>query len=122
MDEFNMQVKATIPVAQYRRLVQLAKENKTTVSALVAEMVNRGFAPSGPKRRGPQDSFKPHHERMLREFDALGYSAVEIGRRMGFNEKTIRAHKHRLGLTVFRLGRMSDLERERARTTERETA
>jgi hypothetical protein len=87
MSEFDIDVRVMLPVHEYKRLHAAATKHKTTVGALVAELVRRGLQPGGapatPKRRKGKATAETR-QRML-DLYRDGLVDAEIARQVGMS-------------------------------------
>jgi DNA invertase Pin-like site-specific DNA recombinase len=113
--DFSVDVKTSIPAAEFRFLSQLAKREKTTVGVLVAKAVHKQLTtkPVRPvvdvttpdvsisRGRGGR-IFGAEQVEALRSLYAEGYSDVQIARRLGYSVSTVHRRRSELGLPSTR--------------------
>lgn len=104
MSEFTVDVHTEIPRGQFKVLHETARKHKTTVGALVAELVRRGLTePTAPalKRPGRPGPTKAQLT-TVREMHALNRSDRDIAEAMGIGESTARRWRGQLKLPRVR--------------------
>ena len=109
--EFDVEVKTSLPSEQFKALSRIARAKKTTVGALVREAVRRQLTapqvvvpvsvPSVSVGRAGK-LFAPEQMEKLRELYDLGYSDVQIGKALGYSTSVVQTRRKQLGLETKR--------------------
>lgn len=113
--DFSVDVKTSLPAAEFRFLAQVAKRQNVTVGVLVARAVHAQLTDkpvrpivevgrpeiSVPRGRGGR-LFGDEQREALRSMHAEGYSDVQIARRLGYSVSTVQRRRNELGLASMR--------------------
>lgn len=97
MTAFNIPVRTELTPTQYKHLHAVATEHKTTVSALVAELVRRGLTTPArePNQGGRRSNYTTHLGEQVHEARRFHRSYQEIGAELGIAAQTAQRYMRR---------------------------